>query len=139
MALQGPFLVVADSPAPDIVEALRAAGAFPIVEADWPDAPAAVASVEPEGVVLADSGGASERTDAYGRALADQLKAGSRPFTPVIARLREDGASLVPDALAMSASAPAAAIARRLATAMRIRALHATVLRRTETLTSRGE
>jgi hypothetical protein len=57
----------------------------------------------------------------------------------VIARLREDGASLVPDALAMSASAPAAAIARRLATAMRIRALHATVLRRTETLTSRGE
>jgi GGDEF domain-containing protein len=139
MALQGPFLVVADSPAPDVVEALRAAGAFPIVEADWPDAAAAVTSVEPEGVVLADSGSASERTDAYGRALADQLKAGSRPFTPVIARLREDGASLVPDALAMSASAPAAAIARRLATAMRIRALHATVLRRTETLTSRGE
>jgi GGDEF domain-containing protein len=139
MALQGPFLVVADSPAPDVVEALRAAGAFPIVEADWPDAAAAVTSVEPEGVVLADSGSASERTDAYGRALADQLKAGSRPFTPVIARLREDGASLVPDALAMSASAPAAAIARRLATAMRIRALHATVLRRIETLTSRGE
>jgi GGDEF domain-containing protein len=139
MALQGPFLVVADSPAPDVVEALRAAGAFPIVEADWPDAAAAVTSVEPEGVVLADSGSASERTDAYGRVLADQLKAGSRPFTPVIARLREDGASLVPDALVMSASAPAAAIARRLATAMRIRALHATVLRRIETLTSRGE
>jgi hypothetical protein len=64
MALQGPFLVVADSPAPDVVEALRAAGAFPIVEADWRDAAAAVTSVEPEGVVLADSGSASERTDA---------------------------------------------------------------------------
>ena len=55
MALQGPFLVVADSPAPDVVDALRAAGAFPIVEADWPDAATAVASVEPEGVVLADT------------------------------------------------------------------------------------
>ena len=39
----------------------------------------------------------------------------------------------------MSASAPAAAIARRLAAASRIRALHGTVLRRTETLVSRGE
>jgi hypothetical protein len=45
----------------------------------------------------------------------------------------------VPDALAMSASAPAAAIARRLAAASRIRALHGTVLRRTDTLASRGE
>jgi hypothetical protein len=28
MALQGPFIVVADSPAPDLVEALRAAESF---------------------------------------------------------------------------------------------------------------
>ena len=139
MALQGPFLVVADNPAPDVVDALRAAGAFPIVEADWPDAAAAVASVEPEGVVLADSCSASEHADEFARALADKLKAGGGAFTPVIARLRDDGASLVPDALAMSASAPAAAIARRLAAASRIRALHGTVLRRTETLVSRGE
>ena len=53
MALQGPFVVVADSPAPDVVEALRAAGAFPIIETNWPDAVAAIASVEPEAVVLA--------------------------------------------------------------------------------------
>ena len=134
MALQGPFLVVADSPAPDVVDALRAAGAFPIVEADWPDAAAAVASVEPAGVVLAEPCSDGERASEHAQALADKLKSGSGPFTPVIARLRDDGASLVPDALAMSASAPAAAIARRLAAASRIRALHGTVLRRTETL-----
>ena len=65
MALQGPFLVVADSPAPDVVEALRAAGAFPIVEADWRDAATAVGSVEPEGVVLADTCNDGERADEY--------------------------------------------------------------------------
>ena len=61
MALQGPFVVVADSPAPDVVDALRAAGAFPIVEADWADAAAALASVEPEGVVLAEPCSDGER------------------------------------------------------------------------------
>ena len=54
MALQGPFVVVADSPAADVVEALHAAGAFPIIETNWADAAAAMASVEPEAVVLAE-------------------------------------------------------------------------------------
>jgi len=138
MALQGPFLVVADSPAPDVVEALRAAGAFPIIEANWADAAAAVASVEPEAVVLTEPRD-SERADAHARALADQLQAGNGPFTPVIARTREDGAALLPDALAISASLPAARIARRLGAALRVRALHGTVLRRMRTVISRGE
>ena len=138
MALQGPFLVVSDSPAPDVVEALRAAGAFPIIEANWADAAAAVASVEPEAVVLTEPRD-SERADAHARALADQLQAGNGPFTPVIARTREDGAALLPDALAISASLPAARIARRLGAALRVRALHGTVLRRMRTVISRGE
>ena len=54
MALQGPFVVVADSPAVDVVAALRAEGAFPIIEASWADAAAALASVEPEAIVLAE-------------------------------------------------------------------------------------
>ena len=36
MPLQGPIVVVADTQAADLVEALRAAGAFPIVEAVGP-------------------------------------------------------------------------------------------------------
>ena len=39
MSLQGPLLVVADAPATAPVEALSAAGAFPIVETTWADAP----------------------------------------------------------------------------------------------------
>jgi len=138
MALQGPFLVVADSPAPEVLEALRAAGAFPIVESTWAEAATAVASVEPEAVVLADAYADGERA-AHGAALSERLRAGDRPFTPVIARVREDGAVPVADALSISVNAPATRIPRRLSAALRLRALHGTVLRRTQILASRGQ
>jgi hypothetical protein len=139
MALQGPFVVVADSPAPDVVEALRAAGAFPIIETNWADAAAALASVAPEAVVLAEPCGDRARAEEFGRALCQRLETIDGPFTPVVARIRDDGACALADALSISASAPAARIARRLAAALRIRALHGTVLRRIETLASHGE
>jgi len=139
MPLQGPFVVVADGPVPDVVEALRAAGAFPIIEATWADAAAAVASVEPEAVVLAESGSDRQAADKQAHALAGELKKRAGPFIPVIARTREDAAPPVPDALVLSASAPADWMARRLSVALRIRTLHATVLRRIGTLTARGE
>jgi hypothetical protein len=138
MALQGPFLVVADSPAPEVLEALRAAGAFPIIESTWAEAATAAASVEPEAVVLADAYVDGERT-AHGRALSERLKAGERAFTPVIARVRDDGAIPVAGALSISASAPATRIPRRLSAALRLRSLHGTVLRRTQILASRGQ
>jgi GGDEF domain-containing protein len=136
MALQGPFVVVADSQAPHVIEALRAAGAFPIVKASWADAPTAVGSVEPLAVVLAEP--CSDHTKAEARALAAKLKDGSRPYTPVIAYLRDDGPVPIADALVMSASVPAERIARRLSAALRIRTLHGTVLRRGATLAGRG-
>jgi GGDEF domain-containing protein len=136
MALQGSFVVVADSPAVDVVEALRAAGAFPIVEATWADAPAALNSVNPEGVVVAEPCG--DRAAALQRALAGRRKAGG-PVMPILARTRDDGAPAMADALAIAANAPAERIVRRLASALRIRALHGTVLRRMSTLASRGE
>lgn len=139
MPLQGPFVVIADSPAPDVVEALRAAGAFPIIETSWPDAAEALASVAPEAVVIAEPCSDRGRADELARALTDRLKAGNGPFTPVIARIRDDGGCPVADALAISASVPAARVARRLSAALRIRALHGTVLRRMETFASRGE
>jgi hypothetical protein len=139
MALQGPFVIVADSPAPDVVEALRAAGAFPIIETNWPDAAAAIASVEPAAVVLAEPSGDRERADAHARALNERLGGADGPFMPVIARLREDGTAGLPDALAISANVPAARIPGRISSALRIRTLHATVLRRMRTLAAHGE
>jgi GGDEF domain-containing protein len=139
MALQGPFVVVTDNPAPDIVEALRDAGAFPIIETSWPDAVAAMASVEPEAVIITEPHGDRGRADEFARVLAARLDAGNGIFTPVIARTREDVAAPIPDALTISPSLPAARIVPKLGAATRIRALHGTVLRRMETLTSQGE
>jgi len=138
MALQGPFVVVADSPAPDLVEALRAAGASPVVETSWADATSALATVEPEAIVLARPCSEPDRAEDYVEALASRLESGDGPFTPIIARTRDDAVPL-PDTLAISASAPAVRIARRLGTISRIRALHGTVLRRMHTLASRSE
>jgi len=139
MALQGPFAVIADSPAPDVVEALRAAGAFPIIEASWSDAPSVLASIEPEAVVLAEPCGDGPRAQALAEALRERRKAGNGLFMPVIARTRDDSVACVPDALAIAANASPERLVRRLTTALRLRNLHATVLRRTRTLTSRGE
>jgi GGDEF domain-containing protein len=139
MALQGPFVVVADSPAPDVVGALRGAGAFPIIETSWPDAAAAIASVEPEAVILAEPCGDRERGEDFDRALDERLAAAGGAFTPVIARMREDGVPPIADALVVSATASPEHIVRRLSAALRIRTLHGTVLRRMETLSSRGE
>jgi len=139
MALQGPFVVVADSQAHEVVEALRAAGAFPVVESSWTDGPAALTSVNPEAVVLAEPCGDRRSAAALERALGKREHAAGAVFMPVIVRTRDDGAALPANALAIAANAPAERIARRLAAALRIRALHATVLRRTATLGSYGE
>lgn len=56
MSLQGPLIVVAEQPASGLVKALSAAGAFPIVEAKWTDAPAAFLTVKPTAVVIAEPG-----------------------------------------------------------------------------------
>ena len=139
MALQGPFAVIADSPAPDVVEALRAAGAYPVVETGWSDAPAALASIEPEAVVAAEPCPDQPRANAVATALAAHRVKGSGFYMPVLARSRDDGASLIADALTIAANMPPDRIVGRLSAALRIRTLHGTVMRRIGTLTSRGE
>jgi hypothetical protein len=139
MALQGPFAVIADSPAPDVVEALRAAGAFPVIETTWSDAPSALAAVEPEAVILTEPCPDRALADALAALLAERRQRSGGVYMPVIARTRDDGAPYLPDALAIAAAAPAPRLVRRLSTALRIRHLHGTVLRRTRTLTSHGE
>src|SRR5258705_12140565 len=99
MALQGPFVVVAESPAPDLVEALRAAGAFPIVESSWADAAAAPDSGQPEGFLLAQPSSDRKRAAAPAQAPPPRLQNGHDPFIPVPARRRDGGAPSLPDAL----------------------------------------
>ncbi len=139
MALQGPFAVVADTPAPDVVAALRAAGAFPIIEASWTDAPAALAAIEPEALVLADAPPDAACAATLAQALAARGKASGGLFMPAVARLPEGAAPPLPDVLATAPDATAYRMVRRLNAALRVRALHGTVLRRSRVLASRGE
>ena len=78
------MIVVADSPATDLVDALVAAGAFPIIETTWADAPTAFVSVKPTAVVIAEPGAPPNESAA--RMLCLQIATANGTIVPVIAR-----------------------------------------------------
>ena len=137
MPLQGPLAVIADQPARDVVDALRTAGAYPIVEARWADAAAALQARPPQAVILADGCADHARAAVLEKALDIQAEQEAGLFTPVIARARDDVTPRFADALAIAAKAPADRLIGRLTAALRVRTLHATVLRRMRTLAAR--
>jgi hypothetical protein len=136
MSLQGPVIVVAEAPAPDLVEALRAAGAFPIVEAKWTDAPTAFVAVKPAAVVIAEPG--APKSESSARMLCLQIATSAGPIVPTVALTQGDIDAAIPIALPADAALPVERLIARLQSAMRVRALHATVLRRIETLGAQG-
>ena len=136
MSLQGPLIVVADQPVAPLVEALSAAGAFPIVEAKWADAPTAFVAVKPAGVVIAEPG--PPPSESAARMLCLQIATVNGPIVPTIALAYGDRDPAVPAALPADAAEPVEHLITRLQSAMRVRALHATVLRRIETSAAQG-
>ena len=136
MSLQGPLIVVAEQPAARLVEALGAAGAFPVVEAKWADAPAAFLTVKPSAIVIAEPGPPSNEPSA--RMLCLQVATVNGAIVPVIARVRGNEDAAVPIALPADDALPIERLLTRLQSAMRVRALHATVLRRIELFASHG-
>ncbi|HTS39934.1 MAG TPA: GGDEF domain-containing protein [Xanthobacteraceae bacterium] len=132
MSLQGPLVVISEKPPVGVHKALTKAGAFPIVETHWADAMAAIDSVQPAAVVIAET----ESIDgAAAEAFALQIKR-AQPFIPVIAQVREDQALPFPGALTIAVDDQAERLAARLAAALRVRDLHAAVLRRLDALAS---
>jgi len=136
MSLQGPMIVVAENPATDLVEALSAAGAFPIVETKWADAPTAFVSVKPSAVVIAEPG--PPRSESSSRMLCLQIATVNGPIVPTIALAHGNMDAAIPIALPADAGLPVERLIARLQSAMRVRALHATVLRRIELFASHG-
>jgi hypothetical protein len=134
MSLQGPLIVVAEQSVTGLVEALSAAGAFPIVEAKWADAPTAFLTVKPSAVLIAEPGPPADEPSA--RMLCLQIATVNGPLVPVIARVHGDEDAAVPIALPADAALPIERLLARLQSAMRVRALHATVLRRIEMFAS---
>jgi len=124
------MIVVADQPAADLVDALGAAGAFPIVETKWADAPTAFVAVKPAAVVIADPG--PPPSESAARMLCLQIATAKGTIVPVIARAHGDQEAAIPLALPADAALPVERLIARLQSAMRVRALHATVLRRIE-------
>jgi hypothetical protein len=131
MSLQGPILVVSAQNDADLIAALGEAGAFPVVEASWSDGSQAVIKIQPAAILFPDLGLPADvlLVEKIARAIAGA----SGPYMPVIARTPESGPDF-PGALPVASDASAARIIDRLASALRVRTLHATALRRADSL-----
>src|SRR6185369_12597320 len=130
MALSGPVLVVADE-ANEVCEALTRGGNLPMREAAPSQAVAVIAKVKPSAVVL--SGCPEDVT----RSLAAKVAKLSGPLVPMLAVVQDSGVRAFGNALPIPAGSVATRLVPRLRAALRVRALHATVLRRAEELAER--
>jgi hypothetical protein len=128
MAILGPMVVVAETSAADLVDVLGRAGAFPIIETRWADAPAAVAEIQPVALAIADPEGSP--APRHVRALAQCIETRGGPVTPVIALVDGAGVPPIDGALSIALDDSTDRLIARLRSALRIRTLHATVLRR---------
>jgi hypothetical protein len=128
MALLGPMVVVAENSAADLIDVLGKAGAFPIVETRWADAPAAIVEIQPVALAIADPQGTPSAAKL--RAVNQCIETRGGPVMPVIALLEQDSASAIPGALPITLDDSTDRLIARLRSALRIRTLHATVLRR---------
>jgi GGDEF domain-containing protein len=126
MSLQGPLIVVAERPATELNAALGAAGAFPIVDSTWSDAPTAFVAVKPAAIVIGEPG--EPPSEAAARMLCLQVATLNGPIVPIVALTDAHGTQPLPIALPASPER----LIGRLQSALRVRALHATVLRRCE-------
>ncbi len=131
MALLGPMVVVAEASAADLIDVLGKAGAFPIVETRWADAPAAIAEIQPVALAIADPEGVP--SPRHLRAVTQRIETRGGPVMPVIALTENDSPPALPDALSIALDDSTDRLIARLRSALRVRTLHATVLRRAHT------
>src|SRR5215510_10646350 len=132
MALLGPMVVVAENSAADLIDVLGKAGAFPIVETRWADAPAAIAEIQPVALAIADPQGKPSARHVH--AVTQCMETRGGPIMPVIALVDRDTNPAIADALAIGLDDSTDRLIARLRSALRVRTLHATVLRRAHTV-----
>jgi len=128
MAMLGPMVVVAEAPATDLVDALGRAGAFPIVEAKFADAAAAVTEIQPAALLIAEAAPSPSERDL--KALLKTIESRGGPYMPVLARVDGPDMVAIPFALPISASEPPDRLIACLKSALRVRSQHAAVIRR---------
>ncbi len=124
MTQQGPILVVSTASRPSFAASLDDAKMFPIIDANWADASRAVAQLQPAAVFAAMSGTVEPGFEA----LAKQIAA-RQPYLPLIAI--DPAASLPENAIPFSQTdGHPDRLMARLRAALRVRTLHAAVMRR---------
>jgi hypothetical protein len=124
MSQQGPIIVVSHAGRSPLASALGEAKLFPVIDATWADASRAVAQLQPAAVLVA----MSQAPKTGFEMLAKEIAA-SKPYLPLIAV--EPTASLPENAIPFSPTDTTCdRLIARLRAALRIRTLHATVMRR---------
>jgi GGDEF domain-containing protein len=136
MSQQGPILVVSTARRPSFAATLDLAKLFPVVETEWADAVRAVEQVQPAAVLAATSD-----TGAAGLAELAARVAARQPYLPLIAVDPQVPYpdNVIPFFQTQSLQAQGGGSDRlvaRLRAALRVRSLHATVMRRLVPATS---
>jgi hypothetical protein len=124
MSQQGPIIVVANDGRPPFASALDDAKLFPIIDTAWADAPRAVAQLQPAAVLVAIPKASEPDFEAFARQIAAR-----KPYLPLIAI--DPRTALPENAIPFAQTAGNFdRLIARLRAALRIRTLHATVMRR---------
>ena len=121
---QGPIIVVSDDQQPAFMAAIGEGGLFPVIEMKWAEASGAIAKLQPALVLAAASEVAAAELDLIARQVI-----GIQPYLPLL--VTEPKGALPENAIPFSqASGNWDRLLPRLRAALRVRTLHATVLRR---------
>jgi hypothetical protein len=124
MSQQGPILVVSNAGRPAFASVLDEAGMFPVVDAGWADASRAIDQVQPAAVVAAATGAVEPRFAALAKQVAAQ-----NPYLPLVAV--DPKGRLPENAIPFSQNdGNFGRLVARLNATLRMRTLHATVMRR---------
>ncbi len=126
MSLQGPIVIIAAEVDNALARALESAGASPLVAAPWAKAPGVLGRLTPGAIVIAEPAAASD-PDRLVEKTAHAI--GRFPlYTPVVACAGVGPIEAMPGALPI-ADASCERLVARLGAALRVRALHASVMR----------
>jgi len=124
MSQQGPIIVVSTAGRPSFATALDDAKMFPVVDAAWAEASRVVAELQPAAVLVEMSGHIESDFDALAKRAA-----AAQPYLPLIAV--DPQAPLPENAIPFSQDGVNFdRLIARLRAALRVRTLHATVMRR---------
>src|SRR5229473_1291631 len=126
MSQQGPIIIVSTAQRPSFASALDDAKIFPIIDTGWADASRAIEQLQPAAVLVAMSDAVKADAETLAKRIATR-----QPYLPLLAI--DPGTRLPENAIPFSqASGNFDRLVARLRAALRIRSLHATVMRRLE-------